>query len=92
MDRIRNDGQLMDRIRKNVIKLFKEIGFETEFDTNLKIVYCLDVTTLENQTITYCTFILLGTTHTKLSNTYLIQEKKDYLIIVPASKSLIQPN
>ena len=92
MDRIRNDGQLMDRIRKNVIKLFKEIGFEIEFDTNLKIVYCLDVTTLENQTIIYCTFILLGTTHTKLSNTYLIQEKKDYLIIVPASKSLIQPN
>ena len=31
------NGQLTDRIRKNVIKLFKEIGFKIEIKTNLKI-------------------------------------------------------
>ena len=34
----------MDRIRKNVIKLLKEIGFKIEIETNLKIVHFLDVT------------------------------------------------
>ena len=38
------NGQLTDRIRKNVIKLFKEISFKTEIETNLKIVNFLDVT------------------------------------------------
>ena len=36
--------QLTDRIRKNVIKLFKEIGFKIEIETYLKIVNFLDVT------------------------------------------------
>ena len=36
--------QLMERIRKNVIKLFKEIDFEIEIETNLKTVKFLDVT------------------------------------------------
>ena len=34
----------MDRIRKNIIKLFKEPGFKTEIETNLKIVNFLVVT------------------------------------------------
>ena len=38
------NGQLMDRIRKNLIKLFKLIGFKIEIGTNLKIVNSLDVT------------------------------------------------
>ena len=38
------NGQLTDRIRKNVIKLFKEIGFKIEIETNLKILNFLDVT------------------------------------------------
>ena len=38
------NGQITDRIRKNVIKLFKEIGFKIEIETNLKIVNFLDVT------------------------------------------------
>ena len=38
------NGQLTDRIRKNVIKLFKEIGFKVEMETNLKIVNFLDIT------------------------------------------------
>ena len=43
--------QLMDRIRKNVIKLFKEIGFKIEIETNLKSVIFLDVTfNLTNRT------------------------------------------
>ena len=36
--------QLTDRIRKNVIKLFKGIGFKIEIETNLKVVNFLDVT------------------------------------------------
>ena len=43
--------QLTDRIRKSVIKLFKEIGSKIEIDTNLKIVNFLDVTfNLRNST------------------------------------------
>ena len=38
------NGQLMDRIRKNLIKLFKLIGFKIETRTNLKTVKSLDVT------------------------------------------------
>ena len=33
-----------DRIRKEVIKIFKEIGFKTEIKTNLKVVDSLDIT------------------------------------------------
>ena len=36
--------QNVDRIRKNVIKIFKEVGFKIEIKTNLKIVDFLDVT------------------------------------------------
>ena len=38
------NGQLMDRVRKNLIKLFKLIGFKIEIRTNLKTVKSLDVT------------------------------------------------
>ena len=42
---LRNVNRLnMDRIRKNVIKIFKEVGFETEIKTNLKIADFLKVT------------------------------------------------
>ena len=34
----------MNRVRKNVIKTFKKIGFKIEIQTHLKIVYFLDVT------------------------------------------------
>ena len=33
-----------DRIRKEVIKIFKEIGFKIELQTNLKVVDFVDVT------------------------------------------------
>ena len=33
-----------DRIRKEVIKIFKEIGFKIELQTNLKVVDFLDIT------------------------------------------------
>ena len=38
------DGQKMDRVRKNVIKIFKEVGFKIKIQTHLKIVNFLDVT------------------------------------------------
>ena len=84
----KKNGQLTDRIRKNLITLFKEIGFKIEIKTNLKIVNFLDFTfnlessiytvdIIESQMINYCTFILLQNTkiikHPKLSNTYRIQ-------------------
>ena len=34
---------LTDTIIKNVIKLFKEIGFKTEIETNLNTVNFLDI-------------------------------------------------
>ena len=34
----------MDRVRKNVVKIFKEVGFKIEIQTHLKIVNFLDVT------------------------------------------------
>ena len=42
--------QKMERIRKSVIKIFKDVGFMTEVKSNLKIVHFLDVTfSLSNQ-------------------------------------------
>ena len=38
------NGQKMDRVRKNVTKIFKEVGFKIEVQTCLKIVNFLDVT------------------------------------------------
>ena len=34
----------MDRIKKNVITIFKEVRFKTEMKRNLKIIDFLDVT------------------------------------------------
>ena len=42
---MRNEnGQKTDRIRKEVIKIFKEIGFKIETETKLKVVNFLDIT------------------------------------------------
>ena len=42
---IRNQNrQKTGRITKQVIKIFKEIGFKTEIQTNLKVVNFLDIT------------------------------------------------
>ena len=38
------NGQKMDRVRKNVIKIFKEVAFKIEIQTHLKIVDFLDMT------------------------------------------------
>ena len=37
-------GQQIDRMRKNIIKIFKDIGFAISIETNLKIVDFLDIT------------------------------------------------
>ena len=37
-------GKKMDGVSKNIIKIFKEVGFKIEIQTNLKIVNFLDVT------------------------------------------------
>ena len=41
-------GQQIDRFRKNVIQLFKDIGFLTDIEINLKIVNFLDLTFSNN--------------------------------------------
>ena len=38
------DGPTTDRIRKGIIRIFKQIGFKIEIKTNLKEVDFLDVT------------------------------------------------
>lgn len=37
------NGQKMDHVRKNEIKIFEEVGFKTKIQTHLKIVNLLDV-------------------------------------------------
>ena len=38
------NGQQIDRMRKNMIKIFKDIGFAIDIETNLKYVGLLDIT------------------------------------------------
>ena len=38
------NGQQIDQLRKKIIKIFKEIGFKIDIETNLKIVNFLDMT------------------------------------------------
>ena len=46
------NGQKIDRIRKNIIQLFKDSGFLIDIETNLKIVDFLDITfSLSNGTL-----------------------------------------
>ena len=49
------NGQKMDRVRKNVIKIFKQVGFKIEIQTHLTIVNFSDVTfNLANGTYRPC--------------------------------------
>ena len=38
------NGQKIDRTRKNIIKIFKDIGFRIDIETNSKVVNYLDIT------------------------------------------------
>ena len=40
----KKSGPQLEKIRKDIIKLFKNIGFQIEINVNLKIVNFLDVT------------------------------------------------
>ena len=66
------NGQETDKVRKNIIRVFKDIGFSLEIETNLKEVDFLDVSlNLRNGTyrpykkpnIGFFTFIVYQTTH-----------------------------
>ena len=49
------NGQKIDRVKKNVIKIFKKVGFTIKIQTHLKIVNFLDVTfSLANGTYRPC--------------------------------------
>ena len=64
---MRNEkGRKTDRIKKELTKIFKEIGFKIEIKTDLKVVDFLDITfnlsndtynLTENLTTNYCTLI-----------------------------------
>ena len=64
---MRNEkGRKTDRIKKEVTKIFKEIGFKIEIKTDLKVVDFLDITfnlsndtynLTENLTTNYCALI-----------------------------------
>ena len=49
------NGQQTDKVRKNVIRVFKDIGFSLEIETNLKEVDFLDIS-LNLQNGTYCPY------------------------------------
>ena len=38
------NGQQIDRTRKNIIKIFKDVGFNIDIETNSKKVDFLDIT------------------------------------------------
>ena len=38
------NGQQIDQLHKKIIKIFKEIGFKIDTETNLKLVDFLDMT------------------------------------------------
>ena len=38
------NGQQIDRTRKNLIKIFKDVGFSIDIETNSKVVDFLDIT------------------------------------------------
>ena len=38
------NGQLIDRTRKNIIKIFKDVRFNIDIETNPKVVAFLDIT------------------------------------------------
>ena len=60
---LRNEiGQQIDRTRKNIIKIFKDVGFGIDIETNSKVIDFLDITfnlnngiynLLKNQTIDF---------------------------------------
>ena len=49
------NGQQIDRIRKNIIKILKDIVFAIDVETSYKILYFLDVTFNLNN-VTYRTY------------------------------------
>ena len=70
------NGQQIDRMRKNIIKTFKDIDFAIDVETNLKIVDFLDTTfnlnnitykRTKSQRIYYYILTNLQTIHHKLS-------------------------
>ena len=70
------NGQQLDRMCKNMIKTFKDIGFAIDVETNLKIVDFLDITfnlatahtdRTKSQTIYYYILTNLQTIHHNLS-------------------------
>ena len=89
--------QEMDKKRKSIIKVFKNIGFSIDIQTNLKEVDFLDVT-LNLQNGTYrpykkrndkLLYICRRTIHRKSSNIYQIPSLKDCRKILLNKKFLI---
>ena len=59
-------GQQIDQLRKKIIKIFKDIGFKIDIETNLKTVDFLEMTF--NLMNGYTSLIKSLTTHSKNSN------------------------
>ena len=51
------NGQQMDKKRKTIIKIFKDIGFSTVIQTNLKVVDYKTVLNVHTSTLTIICFI-----------------------------------
>ena len=93
------NGPQMGKKRKTIIKIFKDIGFNIDIQTNLKEVDFLDVRlSLHNDTYVHTRNLKIScftsthrrTTHHKSSNSYQIPSLKDCPKILPTKKFSIQ--
>ena len=80
------NGQETDKVKKNIIRVFKDIDFSLEIETNLKDVDFLDVSLnckmelivpRKTQTIGFFTFIVYQTTHQTSKSKFWIPSNRD---------------
>ena len=94
------NGQQIDQMRKNIIKIFKVTDFAIDVETSLKIVDFLDIAfnlqthidPTKSQTIYYHILINLQFISHKLLINYQKQSMNVYPEIAPMRKSLIHLN
>ena len=91
------NGQQINRMRKSIIKIFKDIGFAIDVETNLKLVDFLDITfNLNNGTYRpykkpndLLLYINKSSNHPPQIINHLPKTINVYLEIPPMKKSLI---
>ena len=85
------DGPTTNRIRKDIIKIFKQIGSKTDIKTNLKEVDFLDVTYQPKKMTNCSTSTHLQITPEPSLSKFQHLSAADYLIILPMKKFSTTP-